>query len=25
LFGVGMGINSNISPYFRGSVSWKIK
>ena len=25
LFGVGMGINSNISPYLRGSVSWKIK
>lgn len=25
LFGVGMGINSNITPYLRGSVSWKIK
>jgi hypothetical protein len=25
LFGLGMGINSNISPYLRGSVSWKIK
>lgn len=24
LFGLGMGINSNISPYLRGSVSWKI-
>lgn len=24
LFGVGMGVNSNISPYLRGSVSWKI-
>lgn len=25
LFGIGIGINSNISPYFRGSMSWKIK
>lgn len=24
LFGVGMGVNSSISPYLRGSVSWKI-
>lgn len=25
LFGIGIGINSNISPYFRGSMGWKIK
>jgi hypothetical protein len=25
LFGIGIGVNSNISPYFRGSMSWKIK
>lgn len=25
LFGFGMGVNSNVSPYVRGSVSWKIK
>lgn len=24
LFGLGVGVNSNISPYLRGSVSWKI-
>lgn len=24
LFGLGLGINSNVSPYLRGSVSWKI-
>lgn len=25
LLGFGLGINSNVSPYLRGSVSWKIK
>lgn len=24
LFGFGVGVNSNVSPYVRGSVSWKI-
>lgn len=24
LFGLGLGVNTNISPYIRGSVSWKI-
>ena len=24
LLGVGLGVNSNISPYLRGSISWKI-